>query len=78
MFAFRQRLIAPFALAASLLGVSTNMSAQASRSATEHPDSRVDVYGGYGYFHPINSGVGSKRYRRSQSVIRNSGANKSG
>ena len=62
MFAFRQRLIAQLAVAASLFGVSTNMHAQASKSATEYPDSRVDVYGGYGYFHPINSGVGSKQY----------------
>ena len=38
------------------------MSAQASKSATEYPDSRIDIYGGYGYFHPINSGVGSKQY----------------
>src|SRR6185437_4687337 len=62
MFAFRQRLIALLAVAASLFGVSASMNAQASRSATEYPDSRVDIYGGYGYFHPINSGVGSKQY----------------
>src|SRR5579872_5225656 len=62
MFAFRQRLIAHLAVAASLLGASANMSAQASKSATEYPDSRVDIYGGYGYFHPINSGVGLKQY----------------
>lgn len=62
MFAFRQRLIAHLAVAASLLGASANMGAQASKSATEYPDSRVDVYGGYGYFHPINSGVGFKQY----------------
>jgi hypothetical protein len=62
MFAFRQRLIAPLAIAASLFGASMNMNAQASRSATEHPDSRVDIYGGYGYWHPINSGVGFKQY----------------
>ena len=62
MFAFRQRLIACLAVAASIFGVSANMSAQATKSATEYPDSRVDIYGGYGYFHPINSGVGFKQY----------------
>ena len=62
MFAFRQRLIAHLAVAASLVGVSANMHAQASKSATEYPDSRIDIYGGYGYFHPLNSGVGSKQY----------------
>jgi hypothetical protein len=62
MFAFRQRLIAPLAVAASILGVSANMNAQATKSATEYPDSRVDIYGGYGYWHPINSGVGYKQY----------------
>jgi hypothetical protein len=62
MFASRQRLIALLAVAASVFGVSANMHAQASKSATEYPDSRVDIYGGYGYFHPINSGVGSKQY----------------
>lgn len=62
MFAFRQGLIARLAVVASLLGASMNMNGQASKSATEHPDSRVDIYGGYGYFHPINSGVGFKQY----------------
>ena len=62
MFAFRQRLIALLAVAASVLGVSANMNAQATKSAAEYPDSRVDIYGGYGYFHPINSGVGFKQY----------------
>jgi hypothetical protein len=62
MFAFRQRLIARLAVAASLFGASANMHAQATKSATEYPDSRVDIYGGYGYFHPINSGVGFKQY----------------
>ena len=62
MFAFRQRLIASLAVAASLIGASVNMNAQATRSATEYPDSRVDIYGGYGYWHPINSGIGFKQY----------------
>lgn len=62
MFAFRQRLIAHLAVAATLFGVTANMHAQAAKSATEYPDSRVDIYGGYGYFHPLNSGVGEKQY----------------
>ncbi|HTV08682.1 MAG TPA: hypothetical protein VMD97_06545 [Candidatus Aquilonibacter sp.] len=62
MLAFRLRLIAVFAVTVSLLGVSAKLNAQATRSATEYPDSRVDIYGGYGYFHPINSGVGFKQY----------------
>ncbi len=62
MLAFRRRLIAHLAVAASLLGMSAKLSGQATKSASEYPDSRVDIYGGYGYFHPINSGVGSKQY----------------
>ncbi len=62
MFAFRPRLIAFLAFTVSFFGVSASMNAQASKSATEYPDSRVDIYGGYGYFHPLNSGVGFKQY----------------
>ncbi|HEY4010316.1 MAG TPA: hypothetical protein VGM11_09220 [Acidobacteriaceae bacterium] len=62
MLAFRRRLIAHFAVAASLLGASITMGGQATKSASEYPDSRVDIYGGYGYFHPLNSGVGLKQY----------------
>ena len=32
-------------------------SAQAIKGGEEHIDSRVDIYGGYGYFHPYNSGI---------------------
>ncbi len=32
-------------------------SAQATREGEQHIDSRVDIYGGYGYFHPFNSGI---------------------
>lgn len=62
MLASRRRLIAHFAIAVSLLSAGAKLHAQASKSATEYPDSRVDIYGGYGYFHPINSGVGLKQY----------------
>ncbi len=62
MLAFRRRLIASLAVAASLLSAGANLSGQATQSASEYPDSRVDIYGGYGYFHPLNSGVGLKQY----------------
>lgn len=62
MLASRHRLIASLAVAASLLSAGANLSGQATRSATEYPDSRVDIYGGYGFFHPLNSGVGQKQY----------------
>ena len=39
------------------LGLALSCSAQATKTASDHIDSRVDVYGGYGYFHPINSGI---------------------
>ena len=33
------------------------------RSASEYPDSRVDIYAGYGWFHPLNSGIYGKQYQ---------------
>ncbi|MEO6922676.1 MAG: hypothetical protein ABI142_02515 [Bryocella sp.] len=36
--------------------------AQSTSGADEHPDSRFDVYAGYGYFHPLKSGVDGKQY----------------
>jgi hypothetical protein len=62
MFALRRRLMAHLTTAVCLLGFAAGASAQATGSATEYPDSRIDVYGGYGYFHPINSGVGLHQY----------------
>ena len=37
--------------------------AQATKSASENPDSRVDIYAGYGYWHPINSGINGFQYQ---------------
>lgn len=37
-------------------------SAQATPTGTEIPDSLIDIYGGYGYFHPINSGINHYQY----------------
>jgi hypothetical protein len=36
--------------------------AQAIPTATETPDSKVDFYAGYGYFHPVNSDIGNHPY----------------
>jgi hypothetical protein len=45
------------------LGAATSCLAQAAKGGTTYADSRVDVYGGYGYFHPINSGVNGYQYQ---------------
>ena len=37
------------------LGSATLCSAQATKGGAQHIDSRVDIYAGYGYFHPFNS-----------------------
>lgn len=37
--------------------------AQAGGAGTEHPDSRLELYGGYGYFHPVNSGIAGYQYQ---------------
>ena len=39
------------------LGTAAFCSAQAAKAGEEHVDSRFDIYGGYGYFHPFNSGI---------------------
>ena len=38
-------------------------SGQAAGGGTEHPDSTTEIYGGYGYFHPVNSGVYGYQYQ---------------
>ena len=45
------------------LGIATLCSAQATKAGEEHVDSRVDIYGGYGYFHPFNSGINGYQYQ---------------
>lgn len=49
-------------VAASGLALASACHAQAVTSAFEIPDSRVDLYAGYGYFHPINSGINHYQY----------------
>lgn len=36
--------------------------AQSRPAFTEIPDSRYDIYAGYGYFHPIDAGIGGHNY----------------
>lgn len=36
---------------------------QASGGGTEHPDSRTEIYGGDGLFHPVNSGIYGYQYQ---------------
>jgi hypothetical protein len=38
-------------------------SAQATKGGEQHIDSRVDIYGGYGYFHPFNSSVAGYEFQ---------------
>jgi len=38
-------------------------SAQAAKGGEQHIDSRVDIYGGYGYFHPFNSEVAGYEFQ---------------
>lgn len=45
------------------LGTAAFCSAQATKGGEEHVDSRVDIYGGYGYFHPFNSGIDGYQYQ---------------
>jgi hypothetical protein len=61
----RRTRLAAIRLAAALLAGSLALAchAQATKTATDHIDSRVDVYGGYGYLHPINSGIAGFQYQ---------------
>jgi hypothetical protein len=49
-------------LALVCLLASAPASSQSSSGMSEHPDSRFDVYGGYGYLHPLNSGINGIQY----------------
>jgi len=51
------------AIALSTLAVAANCLGQATKSGSDHPDSRVDIYGGYAYLHPINSGINGIQYQ---------------
>ena len=45
------------------LGAAARCSAQATKAGEQIVDSRVDIYGGYGYFHPDNSGVDGYQFQ---------------
>jgi hypothetical protein len=45
------------------LGSAAICSAQATKEGEQHIDSRVDIYGGYGYFHPFNSGIDGYQFQ---------------
>jgi hypothetical protein len=38
-------------------------SGQDTKAGERHIDSRVDIYGGYGYFHPLNSGINGFQFQ---------------
>jgi len=55
---------ARLALVLFTLGIAAAISpAQAIKGGEEHIDSRVDIYGGYGYFHPLNSGIDGYKFQ---------------
>jgi hypothetical protein len=59
-------LIVAFALAFAAFALSTApAAAQATKTASTPPPepSRFDIYGGYGYFHPVNSDIGNVNYQ---------------
>jgi Outer membrane protein beta-barrel domain len=60
-----QRLTQWTRLVLVLLGLGTAVfcSAQATKEGERHIDSRVDIYGGYGYFHPFNSGIDGYQFQ---------------
>jgi len=51
-------------VAACALTLGVACSAQATRTATDVPDSKIDFYAGYGYFQPISSGINGFSYQR--------------
>ena len=51
----RRSLLARTVLVISMFGLASAAYAQALKTSSENPDSRVDLYGGYGYLHPTGS-----------------------
>ena len=62
-FGFARLALAAGTFLFSSLSMTASGNAQATKTASEHPDSKVDIYGGYGFFHPLNSGIGGKQYQ---------------
>ncbi len=46
----------------STLALATACFAQATPAASTTPDSKVEIYAGYGYFHPINADINEYAY----------------
>jgi hypothetical protein len=57
------RSLAHTAVLALCAGSVTMAMAQAVRSAGDYPDSKVDIYLGYGWYHPLNSGIDGKQFQ---------------
>jgi len=59
----RRFLLARAVIVLSLFGLAIAAQAQAVKTSSEYPDSRVDIYGGYGYLHPFNSDINNIPYQ---------------
>jgi hypothetical protein len=57
------RSLAHAVLLALCAGAAMEASAQAIKSADKYPDSKIDIYLGYGWYHPLNSGVDGKQFQ---------------
>jgi len=64
------RLKRPIYCAAALLGLYAHVCplAQMAKSGVNHTDSRIDVYGGYGLFHPIDSSLNGFQYQNVSNI----------
>lgn len=51
----RRFLLARAVLVLSLFGLAVSAHAQAKKTSSENPDSHIDLYGGFGYLHPIQT-----------------------
>ena len=63
MLSLFSRCLSSLTIAACLFGAAAQGRAQGAASVTEHPDSRIDIYGGYGYFHPFNSEIAGYQFQ---------------
>lgn len=52
-----------YAVAMLCLGSAGGSFGQAMKSASDYPDSKVDIYAGYAYWHPIDSGINGYQYQ---------------
>jgi len=59
----RPFLLARAVVVLSLSGLAVAACAQAVKTSSEYPDSRIDIYGGIGYLHPFNSDINNIPYQ---------------